>query len=429
MEIKIKDISATKKEMEVIIPPEKIAQYTEKAAQIISSESMIDGFRPGKAPKDIIEEKFGKEKVWQEACNQVINDTCFQILKENNFALVSQPNIVIESMELQKPLTYKIIFEIFPEIVLPDYKKIAKEITSKKTKVEVSKEELDETLKYLQDSRAKVMAVNRESQKGDEVVVEFEGLIDGIKQGGLTSEKSSFILGEEKFIKGFDDQLIGLKSGESKTFSLENEVLNAKGKKEKKNIEFQVKVHSVSKRELPEINDEFAKSLGNFSDLKDLKTKLTENIKTEKELKEKEKTRMAIIEAILKQSSLEVPESLIEKELDYMIEDFKTRLSQMGFSFEEYLNRAKKTKEDFRKSWLQDAKKRVQTQLILEEIAERENIEVKDEEVIEETNNLLIGLNKSESNLPDPEKLKVYVKNLLKNEKVFQFLEEQTNSD
>ncbi len=425
MDVKINETSKAQKEIDVIVPLEKIEEYADKAAESISSQKVINGFRPGKAPRKIVEEKFGKEIVWQEACNEAIKNTYFKIIEENDFDIVSSPEIKVQSMEVNKPLSYKIIIDIFPEITLPDYKKIAKEIFKEKKEIKVEENEVDKTLEAVQSSRAKVMAVAREAQKGDEVIIDFQGSIDGVRQESLKAEKMAIILGEQKLIKGFEEQLIGLKAGETKTFSLEVEVPSGlPGKTEKKDVEFEVKVHSISQRELPEINDEFAKSLGRFSRLEDLRQKVRENIKLEKEQKEKERIRMKAAEAISDQVSADIPESMINKELDNMISEFKEKLSQSGLSFEEYLKRAKKSEQDFRDEWRISAQKRVLITLILQEIAKKENIEVKEEEVEQEANAYLSHFNKKKADLPDSEKLKLYIKNLLKNEKVFQLLEE-----
>lgn len=311
------------------------------------------------------------------------------------------------------------------QILLPDYKKIAKEIAKEKRGVKVEEGEIDKTLEFLRNSRAKLKAVSRKAKEGDEVLVDLEGSIDGLPQSSLKSEKTPFILGEQKFIKGFEEQLIGLNQGDSKNFFLEAETSDSQGKIGKKQIEFKVKVHSVSEREVPELNDELARSLGQFADLKELREKLRENIKTEKELKEKERIRIKMLEAIAGKTSTDVPEILVNRELDNMLEELKVKLSRSGLSFEEYLKRIKKSEQSLREEWKADARKRVLGGLILQEIARRENVEVGDEEVEKETSAFLSRFRDKQADLPEPEKLKAYIGTLLKNEKVFQLLEQQ----
>jgi len=284
---------------------------------------------------------------------------------------------------------------------------------------------VDEALKIIQKSRAKTAAVSRGSQKGDEITVDFQGSIDGVEQEGLKAEKITVIPGEKRFIEGFEDQLIGLREGDSKDFSLEMDLSPQPGEERgKKKVDFSVKVSSVKERDLPELNDEFAKSLGNFSGLEDLSNKIGENIKAEKERKEKERIRVKIIETIGEKSSADIPEVMIEKELDNMVAEFKEQISQSGLSFEDYLKKSGKSEEEIRKDWKERARKRILTSLVLQEIAKREKIEVSDQEVENEANAYLNRFKGPKEQLPGPEKLKLYIKDVIQNEKVFKFLEE-----
>lgn len=423
MEIKRNQKSKTQREIEVTLFPEEIEKYINAAVKKLSAEKEIPGFRPGMAPREMVEKIFGKEIVWQEASALAIKESYSQIMEKVDFLVVSQPKILIESIEPNKPLSFKIILEVLPEIVLPDYKEIAKEVLKEKREIEVEEKEVEETLKFLQNSRAKVREVKRGAREGDEVVIDFEGSIDGIPQAGLKSEKATFILGEEKFIEGFEKQLIGLSQGETKSFVLNVETLDSQGKLQKKEIKFNVKVHSVGERELPQLNDDFARSLGKFSDLKDLRQKLKENIKLEKELQEKERIRAKIIGTIIQKTNAEIPQTLIDRELDNMVEEFKAKIAQLGISFEDYLKKIQKNEENLRKEWVDEARQRVLGRLILEEIAKKENILVSDEEAKKEANAYLARFPGKISQLPEPEILKNYFKNLLRTEKVFQFLE------
>ncbi len=425
MDVNVKDQPENKKEIDVVLPPEKIEEYGEKAAEAISSENTIDGFRPGKAPKQVVEEKFGKDRVWQESCYQALKDTYSEIIKEKGFFVISPPEIKTEKIETGKPFSYKIIVTTFPEIDLPDYKKIAKEIVKEKKEVEIDEKETDEALKTIQRSRAKTKVVSREAQNDDELVIDFQGSIDGVKQEELKAEKMNFVLGEKKFIEGFEDQLIGMKEGDSKDFSLEMDMPSeSKEKPSKKKVDFSVTVTSVKEREVPELNDEFAKSLGDFSGLNDLKDKIKENIKTEKDRKEKERIRIKTIEAVGEKSSVDIPETMVSKELDNMMSEFKERLSQSKMSLEDYLKKSGKTEQEIRKDWEEKARKRILTSLILQEIAKKENVEVSDEEVEKEANAYLSRFSGQKEQLPDTEKLKLYIKDVIQNEKVFKLLEE-----
>lgn len=420
MNIKINDKSKTEKEIQVTIPSDKVNKYKDKAAQVLSLESTIDGFRPGKAPKEIIEEKFGKERLWKESCYEALKSTYPEIIKENNYFVVSPPKIEIQSMDLDKDFSYKITVEILPEIELPDYKKISKELLKNKKKIEVSEKEVEKTLETIQKSRAKSKAVDRPSQKGDELLINFQGSIDGVNQEGLKADKMPFILGEQKFIEGFEDNLLNLKQNDSREFSIKMNLPD--NPKESKNIDFKVDVISVKEREIPQLNDDFAKSLGDFSDLNNLKQKIKENILIEKEHKEKEATRVKIIEAISNEMNLEIPQEMINRELDGMFDDFKQQLSQSGLSLDGYLNKINKKEQDIRNDWQDKAKKRITMSLILSQIAAKEKIVIEKQEIEKETNNYLSQF-KDVDKMPETDKLKDYIENIIRNEKVFKLLE------
>jgi len=243
-------------------------------------------------------------------------------------------------------------------------------------------------------------------------------------QKGTKIEKLRIVLGKERIMKGFDKQLINLKRGESKVFSLER----GSNGTQKNKITFSVKILEIFERKIPELTDEFARSLGSFSNLDDLKEKLKRNLKIEKEGKERERIRRKIIEAIAKETQVEAPPSLVKKELNNMIDELKISLSQNGVSFEEYLEKSKNTEEKLKKEWQGEAERRIIFHLILQEIGKKEKIEIPEKEVTERANYYLNRYHVPPSQLPDPKELKLYIRNLLINERVFQLLEGESIS-
>jgi trigger factor len=420
MDVEIKDKEKNKKEIKVTLSPQEVSEHIHKVIKMISSETHIDGFRPGMAPKEIIEEKVGKERIWQESCNEALKKTYLEIIEKNNFFIVAPPEVKIESMLLDQNFSYQITLTLMPEINLPDYKKIAKEKVKKKKEIEVTDQEVSRTLEEIQKSRAKIKAVDRESRKKDDVLINFQGSINSVPQEGLKAEKMPFVLGEQRFIEGFEDYLINVKQGDVKEFSLEMDVPETSGKQK---IDFKVEILSVREREIPELNDDFAKSLGDFSGLQDLEKKIKENIKLDKEHREKEKIRVEIVEAINNKLSVEIPESMIDQETENMLNDFNQYVSASGMSLEDYLKKTNKTEQEIKKEWRDKAKKRISISLILSEIARKENIEISEQEIEQEANNYLKNI-ASKQDAPDIEKLKLYIKDIVQNEKVFKLLEE-----
>lgn len=421
MDFKISDKEKSKKEIEVTVSIEEMSNYLNRAVEKISSKIEIKGFRPGKAPKNIVEKNVGKEKIWHEATHDAIEDTYPRVIKESELFIISQPEIDIIISTPNNPFVYKATVSVLPEVKLPDYKSIAKKSLKDKKEIKVEKKEVEKILDTIRKTRAKTVLVNREVKDGDEVEIDFSGKLDGVDQEGIKGEKAKIIVGEKKFIQGFEEQLIGMKKGEEKTITVK--MSNPQDGNER-DIDFDVKVLEVYERQLPEINEEFAKSLGDFTNPNDLNKKIEENVKLEKEQKEKERLRVKIIEEIGKESSVDIPEIMIEREIDNMFHEFEHQLSQSGMKIEDYLKQIKKTKEEIAKDWEDRAKKRIMTALILQKIAKEEGVKVSEEEVQKESESYLNRIHdpKTKKEL-DIERLKVYIEDILQNEKVFELLE------
>ncbi|MDD4062498.1 MAG: trigger factor [Candidatus Pacebacteria bacterium] len=418
MQYKINNKPKSKKEIEVTISPKTMENCMVRAAEKLSTENSIKGFRPGKAPLNIIKETFGEEKIWNEGCYDAINKSYFKIIEKEGIDAISPPQVEIVKMAVNEPLEYKATVEYFPEIQLPDYKKIAKDVLKDKKEVKVEAREVEDTLNNIKKSRAKTVRVARKSKKGDEVLINFQGKIDGVAQEGLKSEAFPIVIGETQFIEGFEKEITDVKEGEKKIFSIKMPV----NEKEEKAVEFEVDILSVNEKELPEIDDEFAKNLGDFKDAKDLKEKIKENIKLEKDAKEQESIRIKMIEEIGNKSSVDMPEILVSKEADYMLEEFKSQFTQSGGSFEDYLKRVNKKEEDIKKEWVPQAEKRIMASLVLQRISALEKIEPTAEEIETELN---LYLSRFGDKLKDTEvdNIKAHISNMLKNRKVFEILE------
>lgn len=306
----------------------------------------------------------------------------------------------------------------------------------KKNRLEVKEEETRKALDYLQNSRAKIITVNRPAKKNDRVEIDFEVRQAGVKLEDGTSKNHPLILGQGRFLPGFEKKLEGMKSGEEKEFSLKTPADWPIQKIANKNLDFRVKMNLVQERDLPALDDEFAKSLGNFESLNNLKKSIREGILKEKEIKERERIRIELIEKVAQESEIEAPDILIRQEIEKMLAEFRASITSLGLDFEIYLRESKKTIDDLKKDWQKQAEKRVRIALCLREIAEKENIEVSDEEVKEQINEDLKhypNVEEVEKNIdPSPSAeggrvdlnaLKEYTKNVLRNEKVFELLE------
>lgn len=310
-----------------------------------------------------------------------------------------------------------------PKIKLAKYKGLK----VKKNKLEVKEEEVKKALDYLQNSRAKIITVNRPAKRGDRLEIDFEVHQAEVKIENGTSKNHPLILGRGNFLPGFEEKLEGMKGGQEKEFSLKAPTDWPNQKIANKNLDFKVKMNLVQERELPEVDDGFAKSLGNFDSLEALKKSIKEGLFGEKEIKERQRIRMELIEKIAQDSEIKVPEILIKEEIEKMINEFRISIKNIGLDFDRYLKEIRKTIEDLKKDWHKEAEKRVKIGLCLREIAKKENIEVSEEEVKEKINEDL-------KHYPDVEEvkknidlnvLKDYTKNILRNEKVFSLLERE----
>lgn len=423
MKVSINKISSQKIELEIEIPALEMENYFQLAAFKLSRQMKVDGFRPGKVPIEIVEQKKGSQTLFNEAANIGIQKTLPRAILENKIEIIGQPNILVTQIARGNPMKYRADFFIVPDIELGNYKGLK----VKRKELRVENKEIDKTLDYIQKSRIKLITVNRPAKKNDRVEIDFI-----IQDNGLTIEKGEsknypLVIGESRFMPGFEEKLIGMKAGEEKRFTLKVpqdwSIKNIAGK----DLDIQVKMNLVQERQIPRLSDEFAQSLGDFKSLKDLKESIKEGIFQEKQIKEKERIRMELIEKVVENSKIDTSEELIDIELKKMIDEFKVNIEELGLDFNSYLNEIKKTVDDFKREWRGQAEKRVKVGLVLRAIAKREKIEVSEDEVIEKINETIKhypGIKKAEKNI-DLEALKEYTKGIIRNEKVFQLLERE----
>jgi len=378
MKSTVKELSKTEIEIEVEIPSEEFNQFIEKAVLSVGKDLEIEGFRKGKAPKEIIKEKIGQENILIEAADSAIKANYSKVLLENKIEAISQPEINILKLAPDNPLIFKAKTTILPKIDLPDYRKIAKKVERKEVSVEET--EVENGLKWLQKSRSKLTLKNGPAQKGDFIEVEYS--CPQIKELS-ENKKDAFILGEGHFIPGFEDKL-------------------------------------------PELNDQFVKDLGKFENLEALKKNIREGLASEKKQAESQRIRNEILEKISQDSSFEIPEILVKREQEALMENFKQEIStKLNVPLKEYLEKINKTEQEILDSLSEEAKKRVKSFLVLKAIGEEENIEVSDEEVRDHANEILKSYPAPEKETKDVdlEKIKEYSRGLIKNEKIFKLLE------
>lgn len=421
MKTNIKDLPKSQKEVKVEIPAEEMEKYIKKATEELSKQIKVDGFRPGKAPAEVVKTHIGASGIYQEATDFAIRETYSQLVEEKKLEVIGRPNIEITKMAPGNSFEYKAVLTVLPKIQLSDYKNVKGKLEKKK----IEEKRIDGELEKLRKYRAKFITTKEPSQKGDRLEIDFESSLDGVKFEGGEAKNHPLIIGEANFVPGFEDNLIGLKEGETKEFKV---VFPEKYQKEElagKNVDFKVKVNLVQKVELPKIDDEFAKALGKIESLNDLKNKIREGMEKEEEHKARGELRKKIIEQIIKGSEMDVPELLIEEELDLMLKEFKHSIEKTGVKFDDYLKKIKTSEKDILKGWRTNAEDRVKLNLIIYEINKREKIKIDEKDLTEQIEQTM----KAYKNVKEPEKkvnpkaVRAYIEETMIKEKIFEMLE------
>lgn len=414
-------------EFEISVPWDKWEKYLDQATVEISKEIKVDGFRPGKAPRHLIEQKVGKGTLLNNAAEKAVQKSYADFIVEQKLEVIGAPEVEIEKIEEGKELKYKAKVAVMPKVEVSEkYKEEIKKINKKysEKKVEVSEDEIKLELEKIANSRVKLVTVARAAQKNDSVEVDFEVLVDNVPIENGTSKKHPLVLGKGVFIPGFEENLIGMKEGENKEFELEFPKDYFKKELAGKKATFKVKMDLVQERQTPEINDEFAVSLGKFENLEALKKNIKEGLEHEEEHKQTDQKQREYIEKIIENSKTELPEILVEKEMDKMLEEFGYQVQSMGMNLDQYLEKLGKKKEELKKDWMPQAEKRVLSALALREIIKQEEIKVEAVEAEAEMNKTLQyykNIKDLEKNI-DMERLYAFAKGTLENEKVLEFL-------
>jgi trigger factor len=420
MKYTIKKLPKSKIEILFEIPFEELEKFRKEAVLELGKHVKMEGFRPGHVPEKMIEGQLGEMNIMEEVAEHAISENYKKVVLENKITPISQPQVEILKLAPANTFEFKATVDVLPEIKMPDYKKIASGV--KKNEIKVEEKEFEDSVSWLQKSRAKMTLKTEESKKGDFVEIEYSSpQIDAGKQ-----YKDGFILGEGRFIKGFEENLEGQKEGGEKEFSLQFPADYSQKDLAGKEISFKVKIKSVQKVELPELNDEFAKGLGRFDNLEALKKNIKEGLVAEKQRAESNRIRSEILEKVTAATDCDIPDVLIEDEKARILLETKDKVLQgLGTSFEEYLKQTNKTEKDLLDSFSDQAQKRVRGSLILREIGEKENITASEDEVRKEVDNFLkryLDIKSSQKEF-DQGRLEEYTKEVIRNEKIFKLLE------
>lgn len=350
----------------------------EEAYEKTKSRYSMPGFRKGKVPKKVLETAYGEGVFYEEAINQAFPKYYGEVLdKEPSIDVVAAPELDIKKIGA-KGITMVAVVAVKPEVVIGEYKGI----NFKKNVYNVTDEEIEADVKRLQERNSRLVDVtDRVVQDGDNVIIDYSGSVDGVKFDGGTAQKQTLVIGSGMFIPGFEEQVIGMNIGEERDITVkfpeEYHAENLKGK----DAVFAIKLHEIKVKELPEINDEFIKEAVGAESVEAYKKETREKLEKQNDLRAERELEDAIVKKVTETSDVEIPDAMIENQIDRMVQEMEYRLSYQGLKLDDYLKYMNKTMDDFRKDYAEQAAEYVKSQLVIEAIIEKEEITASDEEV------------------------------------------------
>ena len=366
----------------------------------------IPGFRKGKAPFKMVERYYGANIFYEDAFNNLVPTVFDEEVKKIKLDVVSKPKIDIVQMEKGKELIFTAIVSTRPEVKLGKYKGIE----LKKIEYKVTDKDIEHELNHMAEHNARMVSVdNRPAKNEDIVTIDFEGSVDGVPFEGGKAEGQQLTIGSNTFIPGFEEQLVGMKIDEEKdinvTFPKDYYSKDLAGK----DAVFHIKLHEIKQKELPKLDDEFAKDVSEYDTLEELKKSIKEKMEHENEHKAKHELEDNAVEAVCKNTKIDIPEGMVELEIDNMIDNISQRLEYQGMKMEQYLKMLGKTEADIRKEFKPDAKKNVKSSLVIRQIVEDEKIKADEKYVKERLEEMAKQYNKKVEELEKNEQLKTYL--------------------
>jgi trigger factor len=424
MKIIKKELPKNQVELKIEIEPQEYQKFLEETAQKMSENSKIKGFRPGKAPYDLLKSQFGEQKILETALNDILTHFYFEAVVKEKIEPVSHPKIDMEKMAVGNPIVLKAIVNLIPEIKLGDLDKVK----VKKPEIKIDEKEIDKAIETLRENQATEVLEDKKIEKNDKVNIDFTVSIDGVPIEGGQEANYPLVVGKGHMIPGFEENLMGKKKGDKVEFKLKFPEKYQNKNVAGKEADFKVEIKDVYKRELPKADDEWAQKTLHTKDLKDLKDKIKENYKQEKQRQEDRKLEIEIIDQIIKDSEIgDFSDDLIQTETHKMIEELKQNIERQGLKFEDYLTQLGKKVEDMEKDFKDQAEKRLKSSLIMKAVIDQEKIEVTDKEVgaeIEIGKQMYGSDSEMIKNLESPQ-YKEHLRLGLLNKKVMDFLKEK----
>ena len=414
--------NANEVKLEITVEAKKFEDAIKKVYFKSAKYFNIPGFRKGKAPMQIVEKYYGKEIFYEDAFNEVAQEAMEEAVKEHDLEIVSHPDIDVKQIEKGKDLIFTAVLQTKPEAELGKYKGI--EI--KKIEYNVSDEDIEHELGHMQEHNSRLISIeDRPVESGDIATIDFEGFVDGKAFDGGKAEGHDLEIGSNTFIPGFEDQVIGMKIDEEKDINVKFPEEYFSKDLAGKDATFKVKVHEIKKKELPKLDDEFAKDVSEFDTLEELKADIKEKQQKQNDEKAKYETQDAVIKAVCENVKVEIPDGMVEMEVDNMLKDIEQRLSYQGLKLEQYLQMMNKTEEDIRKEYEPQAIEGIKSRLALEAVIKAEKIEAEDKEIDKKMKEMAKNYGKEDDKeFLKNENVRNYIKQGIESEKAINFLVE-----
>lgn len=422
MSIKVENTENTNEvKLTFNVPAEQFDEGMKKVYAKTAKYFNIPGFRKGKAPMALVERAYGPQIFYEDTFNEIVPEIFEKEISENKLEVVSKPEIDIVQMGKGQELIFTAVVQVKPEVKLGKYKGIALE----KVEYNVTDEDIEHELGHMADKNSRLVTVENEPvAEKDIAVIDFEGFVDGVPFEGGKAENHELEIGSKTFIPGFEDQVIGMKVDEEKDINVKFPEEYFSAELAGKDAVFKVKLHEIKRKELPTLDDEFAKDVSEFDTIAELKNSIKEKLETENANKAKYETEENAIQKVCDATEIDIPSGMVDTEIDNMLKDIETRLSYQGLNMKQYLQMIGKTEEDMRKEYEEQAKKSVKSRLVLDAIVNAEKLEATDEEVAEKVKEMAENYGRKAEDLMNNEHLINYIKDSMKAEKAIKFVVE-----
>lgn len=367
------------------VDKEKVNEALDKAFKKVAKDINVPGFRKGKVPRQIFEARFGVESLYQDALDILLPQAYVEAIDETGIEPIDQPEVDVQHIAKGEDLKFTAKVQVKPEVKLGEYKGI--EVEEKD--FSVADEDLENELKNMQERHAELVVVEEgAAQEGDTAVIDYEGFVDDVPFEGGKAEQHSLELGSGSFIPGFEDQVIGMEKGEERdikvTFPEEYHSAELAGKE----AVFKVKLHEIKRKELPELDDEFAKDVSEFETLDEYKEDLKRSLQEEKDRARRQYIESTVMEKAAEAAEVEIPDAMVKTETDRMIQEFSNQMMMQGMNLDMYYQLTGQNEAALREQMKDNAVNRVRNNLVLEAISEAEEIQVSEEDLNEELENL-----------------------------------------